>query len=226
MASRWALILAGGDGLRLRSLTRRIAGDERPKQFCRVLSGETLLEETVSRVATVVSPDHILTAVVWAHERFYAPLLASVPSRCVLIQPENRGSAPAILHGLLRLLAIAATEPVAVFPSDHYVADTRAFMTHVNGAFEVVLARPDLVVLVGIGPDTDEVEYGWIEPGEPIRGSWPWPLFRVRNFWEKPSRTMAKALQARGCLWNSFVVVAYPSALLALMRTAVPALVD
>ena len=37
---RWGLILAGGDGTRLRTLTRRIAGDERPKQFCRILGSE------------------------------------------------------------------------------------------------------------------------------------------------------------------------------------------
>jgi mannose-1-phosphate guanylyltransferase len=33
LSQRWALILAGGDGKRLLPLTRRIAGDDRPKQF-------------------------------------------------------------------------------------------------------------------------------------------------------------------------------------------------
>lgn len=47
--NEWAVILAGGDGTRLKSLTRKIAGDERPKQFCSVLGGETLLEETQRR---------------------------------------------------------------------------------------------------------------------------------------------------------------------------------
>jgi mannose-1-phosphate guanylyltransferase len=224
--SRWALILAGGDGLRLRPLTRRIAGDERPKQFCRVLSRETLVQQTLRRAAMLVSPERILAAVVRTHERFYAPFLADIASRCMLIQPENRGNAPAILYGLLRLLTLAPVGPVAIFPSDHYVSDDQAFMAHVEGAFDVVLARPDLVVLLGIAPDTDEVDYGWIEPTDLIPGPWPWPVFRVRGFWEKPSRAIAETLRARGCLWNSFVMVAYPSALLALMRRAVPALVE
>jgi hypothetical protein len=33
----WAVLLAGGDGVRLRDLTRRIEGDSRPKQFCRII---------------------------------------------------------------------------------------------------------------------------------------------------------------------------------------------
>lgn len=66
---------------------------------------------------------------------------------------------------------------------------------------------------------------GGDEPADVIRGPWPWPLFNVRTFWEKPSQAIAESLRTRGCLWNSFVMVAYPSALLSLIRSAVPALV-
>ncbi len=224
--SRWALILAGGDGRRLRPLTRQIAGDDRPKQFCPVLGGETLLEQTRRRVAALAPSERVLVVVVRAHERFYAPLLADVPSRCVVIQPENRGTAPAILYGLLRLTAMTPVAPVALFPSDHYVSDDAAFIAHVEGAAEAVRARPDLVVLLGITPDTAEVEYGWIELGDPITGLGLWTLYRVLDFWEKPSPVLAEALRARGCLWNSFVIVAYPSTLIALCRRALPSLVD
>src|SRR5262249_4805739 len=54
--SATAIILAGGDGTRLRELTRRIAGDDRPKQFCRVLGSQTLLDQTRQRVAQVIAP--------------------------------------------------------------------------------------------------------------------------------------------------------------------------
>jgi mannose-1-phosphate guanylyltransferase len=225
-SSRWGLILAGGDGTRLRSLTRRIVQDERPKQFCPVLSKETLLEQTLRRAALLVSPDRTLAVVVRAHERFYAPLLADLPPRCMVIQPENRGTAPAILYGLLRLTSMAPGGPVAIFPSDHYVSDDAAFIAHVDGALQAVIARPDLVVLLGITPDSADVEYGWIEPGDPIMGSSPWDLRRVSQFWEKPSPRVAQTLRARGCLWNSFVMVAYPSALLTVIESAVPALFD
>ena len=65
LRSRWGMILAGGDGTRLRSLTRRIAGDERPKQFCRLLGEQTLLEQTPRRRAMcLLSPERTFTVVV------------------------------------------------------------------------------------------------------------------------------------------------------------------
>jgi hypothetical protein len=59
---RWAMILAGGDGTRLRDLTRRIAGDDRPKQFCPLLGEETLLGEKRRRVALGIPPRGLATA--------------------------------------------------------------------------------------------------------------------------------------------------------------------
>ena len=39
----WAVILAGGDGTRLKELSRLISGDNRPKQFCALFGGGSLL---------------------------------------------------------------------------------------------------------------------------------------------------------------------------------------
>ena len=71
----WALILAGGDGVRLRPLTQQITGDERRKQFCALLSDDTLWAETFGRPAGSVSPSRILTVVTETHASFYGALL-------------------------------------------------------------------------------------------------------------------------------------------------------
>lgn len=218
--SGWALILAGGEGSRLRPLTLRIAGDERPKQFCRILTGETLLEQTLRRSARLVSAERTLIVVVHAHERYYAPLLADVPPSNMVVQPENRGTAPAMLFSLLYLVTVAPTTTVAVLPSDHYVSDDDLFMAHVAAAFEIVRRRPDLVVLLGSIPHAAEPEYGWIEPAEPLPMNLP--ARRVRRFWEKPSPALAETLLAQGCLWSTFVIVARVAGLLTLIRSALP----
>ena len=51
---RWGVILAGGEGVRLRPLTRMIVGDDRPKQFCPILGRETLLEQTRRRASLLI----------------------------------------------------------------------------------------------------------------------------------------------------------------------------
>ena len=75
-AQRWGLILAGGDGARLLPLTRLISGDDRPKQFCPLMGGETLLAQTQHRVGLTIPSDQTFVVVTRTHEPFYAPLLA------------------------------------------------------------------------------------------------------------------------------------------------------
>ena len=223
---RWAVILAGGDGTRLRPLTRELAGDDRPKQYCRVLGDETLLEQTRQRVSRSVSPLRTLVVVTRHHERFYRDALADLPPHAVVVQPENRGTAAGILYPLLRLETMTASNVVALFPSDHYVSDDETFMAHVDAAFDAVRACPDLTVLLGVRPDRPETEYGWIEPGPPVvplARQWPLLVSAVRRFWEKLRPKIAAALEARGCLWNSFVIVARVTALVGLIRQALPA---
>ncbi len=226
MSGYSGIILAGGDGTRLSALTRRLAGDERPKQFCRLIGDETLLEQTRRRARLLIAPERLLTVVTRHHERFYRPALAGADPRSVVAQPSNRGTAPAVLYGLLRLEHLAPGRPVVMLPSDHFVSDDEAFMARVEGALETVEARPESAVLVGIAPDRPEVEYGWIEPAELLLGEWPWPVYRVRRFWEKPSLPVARRLEQAGSLWNSFVLVAEPATLAEMIRRATPELHD
>jgi mannose-1-phosphate guanylyltransferase len=219
---RSAIVLAGGDGTRLRELTRQIAGDDRPKQFCPLVGDETLLDETRRRVAHSVSPSRTFFSVTTSHARFYTPLLADVRSRQVVVQPENRGTAPAILYALLRVAAVASHDPVAILPSDHYVSNDERFMAHVDAAFDLAAARPDLVTLLGITPDRPETEYGWIEPAYEVRAPGGRLFHGVRRFWEKPDPSLARSLFDDGCLWNSFVMVGRRATLIELIEETLP----
>lgn len=142
----------------------------------------------------------------------------------MVVQPENRGTAAGILYPLLRVAALAPADSVAVLPSDHHVSDEGRFMAHVSAAFDALDLCPERALLLGIAPDTDETEYGWIEPGDPLPAPRRSELYQVGRFWEKPARILAEALRARGCFLNSFVMVARVAALLGLIRSAMPEL--
>ena len=218
--AEWAVILAGGDGNRLKSLTRKIAGDERPKQFCSIFGKQTLLEETKHRTALELSPERTVVVVNRTHEKFYAPILGREAAQNILVQPSNRGTAPAILYALLHIAAMDPKALVAFFPSDHYISDNDRFMTHIRTALDTLQRNSNWVILLGLNPESPEVEYGWIEPGAPVGADKR--LLGVRRFWEKPNLSLAQILQLRGCLWNSFVMVASVKALLEIIESAIP----
>ena len=90
--------LGGGRGNEAPSLTRRVTGDERPKQFCPLLDGEMLVDRTRRRVTLTIEPDRTFVVVTGHQEAFYASALADVPPERLVVQPGSRGTAPAILY--------------------------------------------------------------------------------------------------------------------------------
>lgn len=218
---RWAVMLAGGDGTRLKALTRALTGDDRPKQFCPIISNRTLLNHTQRRVALLFDPAKTFIVVTRTHERFYQEQLEHWRSDRLLVQPENKGTAPAILLSLLRIAQLSPKAVVAFFPSDHYFTDDALFMSQVRLAFELVEAQKSTITLLGIKPDRSEVQYGWIEPVSSSEQGKE-TLLRVRRFWEKPPRNVAEQLMRNGSLWNTFVMIGHVKAFLEIISRTLP----
>lgn len=218
----WAVLLAGGEGNRLRNLTRRITGDLRPKQFCRIFGDRSLLGYTRERLRPVFREDRTIFVVTKDHETFYREELSDADPYRVVEQPANRGTAVAIIVALLRVLQHDAEAVVAVFPSDHYFADNAAFAATVRSAIGVARKQTESLILLGAEPRCPEVEYGWIEPGAPTTNVGQPPLLRVNRFLEKPPLARARELMKTGGLWNTFVTVGHAGAFLELLRSTIP----
>jgi mannose-1-phosphate guanylyltransferase len=217
----WGVILAGGDGERLRPLTRLITGDDRPKQFCPLMRGKkTLLEQTRLRIARAVPSSQTLYVLSQQHERFYAHDLSQVPASRMIVQPANRGTLAAILCGLARLAKLDSQTGgrdavVGIFPSDHFYSRERRFIREARRAYALAKANPNSVILLGAEAKIPETSFGYIEPAAAMDGSTPLPLMPVGRFWEKPSLEVARNLVSLGCVWNTFVMVGRLSASLA-----------
>ena len=219
---RLAVILAGGEGSRLRSLTQAITGDERPKQFCPIVGDRTLLDETRGRVALSIAPSDTYFSLTQTHERFFQDPLRNLASDQKIVQPENKGTAPAILYSLIRLQLHSPDATVAFFPSDHYFSDDVGFMTCVDAAFTAAEMDPSSIVLLGIEADKPETSYGWIEPVTTLFGDLSRSVSRVKKFWEKPTEGVARHLLRSGCLWNSFVMVGNVTTFLSVFEQHLP----
>ncbi len=218
----WALVLAGGDGTRLQALTRLITGAPIPKQYCRIVGEQSLLEATLARVGRVVPRERTLVIVNQNHLHVARAQVAALPLRNVLVQPCNRDTGPGLVMALLALEQRDPEAALAVFPSDHFVRSQAAFAASVERMQRVLAVEPRKIVLLGIRPDRPDPGLGYIVPvGGPPHldrlGS-----CRVRGFEEKPDPSRAAAIVRDGALWSSFIMLFRVGRMLEILRLTRP----
>jgi mannose-1-phosphate guanylyltransferase len=212
----WTIVLAGGAGRRLASVT-----DGVPKQFWHYDGKRSLLEATLDRVAPLSSPDHTVIVVDKSHRQFL-DLTSGSSNYCrVIYQPADRGTAVGVLPGLVEVLDAAPEAIVLLTPSDHGVARPDLFRSGIRAAVTQVRSGRSDVVLFGVDPITADCDYGWIGSDA---ASKPGAFRPVARFIEKPSPDHAAALFKSGAVWNTMVLVASATALFELYWTHLPSL--
>ncbi|HEY6364620.1 MAG TPA: sugar phosphate nucleotidyltransferase [Candidatus Binatia bacterium] len=207
--TRCGIILAAGEGIRLRPFVEKLRGCALPKQYVNFIGKRSMLEHTFSRAQKMIPAERLFTVVSESHLRHpeVTRQLSSRPARCIIEQPDNRDTGPGLLLPLAHLYRRYPYSTVVVFPSDHFVLEEDRFMAYVDQAFRVVEQDPAKLVLLGMHPSEAEPEYGYIVPGEKFYGPPGLGAYEVSRFIEKPHPYVARDLISEGGLWNTLVMI-------------------
>jgi mannose-1-phosphate guanylyltransferase len=212
----WALVLAAGEGSRLRRLTRNERGIAVPKQFCSLQGGPCLLQEALQRAAAVAPLSRICSIVAEQHREWWTPVLNYLPEQNVIVQPQNRGTAHGILLPLLSIVERDPEASVILLPADHYLRDEDIMAAALRRAADLARSDRNSIYLLGVEPDEPDTELGYILPASRSREG----AADVVRFVEKPNEIRARVLLDQGALWNVFIMAASVRTLLGLFDSS------
>ncbi|MDP5220742.1 mannose-1-phosphate guanylyltransferase/mannose-6-phosphate isomerase [Ruegeria sp. 2205SS24-7] len=212
------LLLCGGSGTRLWPLSRK----SYPKQFARLTGAESLFQASARRLS---GPGFTAPmAITGSDFRFIVTeqlAAVEIAPAAILIEPEGRNTAPAILAAALALEARAPGALMLVAPADHVIPDAAQFRDVVQAAAPA--AEAGRIVTFGIRPDRAETGYGWLELSEaPDADFAPTPQV-LKGFVEKPDAATAQAMLEGGQhLWNAGIFLFSTTTLIAAFETHAP----
>jgi mannose-1-phosphate guanylyltransferase len=198
-----------------------------PKQYVNFIGRRSMLEHTFDRAEKLTTKQFVFTIINKPHLAFLdvRRQLAERNPGTVLVQPENKETAAGILFGLLHIAKRHPNSIVTILPSDHFVLEEDRLAGYLKYAQLLVRRDPSRLVLLGIEPDREESEYGYIVPDRSRKRSAN-PVLQISSFVEKPHCEMAQQLTRTGALWNTMMMVFKTDTLLNLMKRLTPALFD
>lgn len=211
------VLLCGGSGTRLWPLSRK----SYPKQFVPLVGEETLFQASAKRLSGRSADLAFAAPLVLTNSDFRfivtEQLMAiGIDPGAILIEPEGRNTAPAILAAALQAVATDPEAILLIAPSDHVVPDAEAFRAAVARGLGAV-AQGDLVTF-GITPDRPETGYGYLELASAPEASGA-PV-KLKRFVEKPDAARATEMLAEGSfLWNAGIFLTRARDLIAAFET-------
>ncbi|QOD62234.1 mannose-1-phosphate guanylyltransferase [Polaribacter haliotis] len=214
----YAVIMAGGIGTRFWP----ISTSKHPKQFHDVLGvGQTLIQRTFERINDLVPSKNILIATNENYEDLVLKQLSKVNKNQVLLEPAMKNTAPCILYAALKIYDQNPDAVMLVAPSDHWIDDENEFTKNIKTSFDAC-AEKDILMTLGIQPDTPNTGYGYIQFKKETS-----EIKKVRNFTEKPDlQTAQKFLESGDYLWNAGIFVWSAKSIITAFKNYLPKMVD
>lgn len=197
-----AVILAGGGGTRLWPLST----PEKPKQFQKLVSDKTMIEETVERLDFLRAED-IYIAINERHLELVKELCPNIPLKNIIIEPALRDTAPCI--GLASTI-IAKRHPgevMAVIYADHLIKNKEEFQSKLKLAEKLALEKNSLNI-IEVEATEPNINYGYVKLGSLVDATNNSEVYQLDCFKEKPDLATAKKFLEEGnYLWNTGLYV-------------------
>ncbi|MGB9893123.1 MAG: mannose-1-phosphate guanylyltransferase [Candidatus Saccharicenans sp.] len=194
------IILAGGSGTRFWPVSR----SQKPKQFLKILSEKSLIEETLNRIKGLIPSSRIYTIAVAEQNKILKKLLPELPEKNFLVEPEARNTAPSLLLATAYIYLKNPEAVIVALPADHYIKKVRVFRQKLATAARAAYEYRK-IVMFGIPPSSPATGYGYIHASttkpQKVGGE---KFYSVRGFREKPDLpTALEFLQSGDYYWNS-----------------------
>ena len=204
MMDIFGVIMAGGGGTRFWPLSRQ----EHPKQLLNLSGRELLINETIDRVKKIANLNHIYVVTnVRQREQMEQATKERIDPSHILSEAASRNTAACIGYAAIKILKSHGDGVMAVFPSDHYIADERSFFYACNNAVKVAMEK-DCLVTLGIRPTYPSTGYGYIRYEKQGENQEQDSSYKVVEFKEKPDyETAKKYLEDGSYVWNSGMFV-------------------
>ena len=213
----YALIMAGGIGTRLWPLSRQA----RPKQALRLVGEKTMFEYAVDRIGPLFQPDRICVVTRQAYVQTLSTLAPGLPLENFVLEPEGRGTAPAIGLGAIHLHHRDPEAVMVVLAADHFIRKTDAFCQTLAAAVRV--AQKGHLVTLGIQPSAPSTGYGYVKQGGQLDTVDGLSVYKVDRFTEKPDlETAVRMVESGDFSWNSGMFIWRVDRILAAIERHMP----
>lgn len=198
---------------------------QKPKQSLQLVGERSMFQHAFDRIAPLFPPENIWVVTCAEHAADLQSQTPALSPECFILEPEGRGTAPAIGLAAIHLHRRDPESVMAVLTADHYIADQERFRQALGAAER--LAREGHLVTLGIRPGAPTTAYGYIEQGPRSAQVNGFDVFRVRAFTEKPSREVATRMVSSGIYtWNSGMFVWKTSRILEELQRQMPKFYD